>query len=123
MILMAERDAWMLTSKISSGFLKYDLASTAACATVWENWPSGKRLVKQMAGAIHLTHVCVVEIQIADHHDGCRTAHRAVWRDRPAAHEPEEPVAPFGCMARARHPGPAPLHRDNPPPPPVRASL
>src|SRR5262249_58718097 len=47
MILMAERDAWMLTSRISSGLLKYDLASTAACATVWENWPSGKRLVKQ----------------------------------------------------------------------------
>ena len=46
MILIAECETLMLTSAISSALLNDGRASTAACATVWENWPSGKRLVK-----------------------------------------------------------------------------
>ena len=32
------------------------------------------------------------------------------WRDRLAAHDLEEPVAPFEDIARARHPVPSELH-------------
>src|ERR1700755_2418234 len=47
MILIAERETLMLICAISSDVWKNERASTAACATVCENWPSGKRLVKQ----------------------------------------------------------------------------
>ena len=47
MTSIALRDTRMFTCAISPTSVKNARASTAAWATVWANWPSVKRLVKQ----------------------------------------------------------------------------